>query len=128
MFIRTAIAALVAATVIESGAAFAQTAPQQVPPAVTAPAQGHKHRDRMAIFRGLNLSQDQVAKIQAIHKKFREKNANVTDRTQRRASMQAQRAEIMSVLTPDQQQKFQQRLAAMRNRWKQQHQTQTQTQ
>lgn len=118
MFIRTSIAVLVAATIIEAGAAFAQSAPQQGPPAVTAPAQGHYHRDRMAIFRGLNLTADQTAKIKSIQKKYRAKNANVTDRQALRANRQAQRAEIMSVLTPDQQQKLQQRLAAMRSHWR----------
>lgn len=96
MFIRTAIAVFAAATIIETGAAFAQTAPQQNPPAVTAPAQGHHHRSRMALFRGLNLTADQKTKMKAIRSKYQ--------------------AEMMSVLTPDQQQKVQQRLAAMRSR------------
>lgn len=101
MFIRTAIAVLAAATIVETGAAFAQTAPQPVvPPAATAPATGHRHHHGMAIFRGLNLTPDQTAKIKSIREKH----------------MLAQRQEIMSVLNPEQQQKFQQRIAAIRAR------------
>ena len=117
MFIRTAIAVLSAATIIQTGTAMAQTAPQQgAPPAFTAPAQGHSHHKRMALFRGLNLSADQKAQIKGIRQKYHTQNRNVTDPQQRRANMQAQRQEIMRVLTPDQQQKVQQRIAAMRSR------------
>lgn len=114
MFIRTAIAVLVAAFIIEAGAAFAQTAPAPGPqpggPAAT------RHHDRGAMFRDLNLTPDQTAKIKAIRERYRAKNENVTDRTQRRANMKAQRDEIMAVLTPDQRQKLQQRIAQMRAR------------
>ncbi|HLI94827.1 MAG TPA: Spy/CpxP family protein refolding chaperone [Candidatus Baltobacteraceae bacterium] len=109
MFIRTAIAVVVAATVIQTGAAFAQTAPQSAaPPAAT---QRHHHS---ALFRGLNLSSDQKAQIKSIRQKYRAQNQSITDRNQRRESMRAQRQEIMAVLNPDQRAKFQQRLQTMR--------------
>ena len=116
MFIRTAIAVLAAATVIQSGAALAQTAPQPAgPPAVSAPAQHHHHK-RSALFRGLNLSADQKAQIKSIREKYQAQNSNVTDPQQRRASMLARREEIMRVLTPEQRHTVEQRIAAMRNR------------
>jgi len=97
VFIRTAIAVLVAATVIQAGTALAQTAPQPAaPPAVSAPAQGHYHHRRSALFRGLNLSADQKAQIKSIREKYQ--------------------AEIMRVLTPEQRHTVEQRVAAMRNR------------
>ncbi len=114
MFIRTAIAVAVAAAVIQTGAAFAQTAPQPAaPPAAT---QRHHHS---ALFRGLNLSADQKTRIKSIRQKYRAQNQSITDRSQRRESMKAQRQEIMAVLNPDQRAKFQQRLQTMRQRQKQ---------
>jgi Spy/CpxP family protein refolding chaperone len=110
VFIRTAIAVVVAATVIQTGAAFAQTAPQ---PAAAPPAASQRHH-HSALFRGLNLSPDQKSQIKSIRQKYRAQNQSVTDRTQRRASMVAQRKEIMAVLNPDQRAKFQQRLQTMR--------------
>lgn len=116
MFIRTALAVLVTAVIIETGSALAQTAPAQGPqpagPAVT------HHHDRGAMFRDLNLTPDQTAKIKAIRERYHATNQNVTDPQQRRANMKAQREEIMAVLTPDQRQKFQQRMAQMRERWR----------
>ena len=116
MFIRTALAVVVAATVIQTGAAFAQTAPQPAPPAAS---QRHHHS---ALFRGLNLSPDQRAKIKAIRQKYHNGNQAMTDRSQRRESMRAQRAEIMAVLNPDQRAKLQQRLHALRQRHRQEQQ------
>ncbi|MGA3037138.1 MAG: hypothetical protein ABSE64_06590 [Vulcanimicrobiaceae bacterium] len=115
VFIRTAIAVVVAATVIQTGAAFAQTAPQ---PAAAPPVASQRHH-HSALFRGLNLSRDQKSQIKAIRQKYRAQNQAVTDRTQRRDSMLAQRKEIMAVLNPDQRAKFQQRLQAMRQRHRQ---------
>lgn len=114
MFIRTAIAVLVAAAVIQTGAAFAQTAPQPAPP--PAAAQRHHHS---SLFKGLNLTSGQKARIKAIHQKYRAQNQGVADRSQRRASMHAQRQEIMAVLNPDQRAKFQQRLQTLRERHRQ---------
>jgi len=111
VFIRTAIAVLVAATVIQTGAAFAQTAPQ--PAAPVAATQRHHHS---SLFRGLNLSSDQKAQIKSIRQKYRAQNKDITDRNQRRESMRAQRKEIMAVLNPDQRAKFQQRLQTLRER------------
>ena len=116
MFIRTAIAVLVTAFIIEAGTAFAQTAPAQGPqpggPAVT------RHHHRGAMFRDLNLTPDQTAKIKAIRERYRAQNQNVTDPTQRHANFKAQRDEIMAVLTPEQRQKLQQRMAARRAHWR----------
>ena len=110
MFIRTAIAVLVAATVIQTGAAFAQTAPQPAAP----PAAAQRHNNHGALFRGLNLTTDQKAQIKSIHEKYRAQNQGVADRNQRVANTSAERKEIMAVLNPDQRVKFQQRLQAMR--------------
>ena len=116
MFIRTVLAVLATAVIIETGTAVAQTAPAQVPqpggPAVT------RHHDRGAMFRDLNLTPDQTTKIKAIRERYHAKNQNITDPQQRHANMKAQRDEIMAVLTPDQRQKFQQRIAQMRDRWR----------
>lgn|GEM_PF-6150163 len=109
MFIRTAMAVLVAATVIQTGTAIAQTAPQSAAP----PAAAQRHH--MRLFHGLNLSQDQKTKIKAIRQKYRAQNQSITDRTQRSESMRAQRQEIMAVLNPDQRAKFQARLATLRH-------------
>jgi Spy/CpxP family protein refolding chaperone len=111
VFIRTAIAVIVAATVIQTGAAFAQTAPQAAAP--PAAAQRHHHS---ALFRGLNLTSNQKSQIKSIRQKYRAQNQTITDRTQRRESMRAQRQEIMAVLNPDQRAKFQQRLQTLRQR------------
>ncbi len=115
MFIRTAIAVIVAATVIQTGAAFAQSAPQ---PAAAPPAAAQRHHHN-ALFRGLNLSPNQKAQIKSIRQKYRAQNQTITDRNQRRESMHAQRQEIMAVLNSDQRAKFQQRLQTMRQRHKQ---------
>ena len=112
MFIRTAIAMALTAAVIQTGAAFAQTAPQPAAP----PPAAAKHHHHFAIFRGLNLTSDQKVKIKAIREKYRGQNQAVTDRNQRRASMHAQRQEIMAVLNPDQRAKLQQRLQMLRQR------------
>jgi Spy/CpxP family protein refolding chaperone len=116
VFIRTAIAVLVTAFIIEAGAAFAQTAPAPGPQP-GGPAATH-HHDRGALFRDLNLTPDQTAKIKAIRERYRAKNQNLTDRAQRRANMKAQRDEIMTVLTPEQRQKLQQRISQLRTRWR----------
>jgi len=113
VFIRTAIAVIVAATVIQTGAAFAQTAPQ---PAAAPPAAAQRHHHHNALFRGLNLSSNQKAQIKSIRQKYHAQNQTITDRNQRRESMRAQRQEIMAVLNPDQRAKFQQRLQTMRQR------------
>jgi Spy/CpxP family protein refolding chaperone len=113
VFIRTAIAVLVAATVIQTGTAIAQTAPQPAAP----PAAAQRHHSH--IFRGLNLSQDQKAKIKSIRQKYHAQNQSITDRTQRRESMRAQRQEIMAVLNPDQRTKYQARLASLRQHHRQ---------
>jgi Spy/CpxP family protein refolding chaperone len=94
--IRTALAVLVAATVTQTGAAFAQSVPQGGPPAM-APVRAQYHHGG-GLYRGLNLSPDQRAQIKSIRAKH----------------MRAQRQEIMSVLTPDQRQQVQQRIAARR--------------
>ena len=112
MFIRTAVAVLVAATVIGTGTAFAQTAPQPAAP----PAASQRHHHHASLFKGLNLTSDQKAKIKAIREKYHAQNQGVADRSQRHASMRAQRDEIMAVLNPDQRAKFQQRLQMMRQR------------
>jgi len=114
VFIRTAIAVLVAASVIQTGSAFAQTAPQPA-----APPAAHQHRHHFALFRGLNLSSDQKAQIKSIHQKYRAQNQTISDRNQRRANMRAERQEVMAVLNPDQRAKLQQRLQMMRQRHRQ---------
>jgi Spy/CpxP family protein refolding chaperone len=53
--------------------------------------------------------------MKSIREKYRAQNQNVTDRTQRRESMRAQRKEMMAVLDPDQRAKLQARLAALRH-------------
>ena len=116
MFIRTAIAVFVAATIIEAGTAFAQTAPAPpAPPAAGAPAAGH-HRGFARLLRDLNLTPDQQAKIDAIQAKYRAQNQNTTDRSQWRANRQAQRQEIFAVLTPDQRAKLDAKIKQMRER------------
>jgi Spy/CpxP family protein refolding chaperone len=118
VFVRTAIAVLVAATIIKAGAAFAQTSPAQGAPQPSgAPTAGWHHRHHpMAIFRGLNLTGDQTAKIRAIQERYRDKNKNVTDRQERLANFKAERQEIMAVLTPDQRRQLQERFAKIRER------------
>ena len=120
MFIRTAIAVVAAALIIKAGTAFAQVpaAPPAAPPAAGAPVEGHRHAGFARLLQGLNLTPAQTAKIEAIRAKYRQQNQDVTDPTQRHANMKAQRDEIMAVLTPQQQQQLQQKIAAMRERWK----------
>ena len=123
MFVRTSIAVLAAALIIQTGAAFAQPAPQPppgAPPAAGAPPApgGHReHRGGMShLFSSLNLTDAQKAKVQAISQKYRQQNQNVTDPQQRHTNMRAQRDEMMAVLTPDQKQKLQSQIQQMRQR------------
>ena len=123
MFTRTLFAVVMAASIVKAGTAFAQTAPAPAPAGAGAPAAtSTHHHDRNRLFAGLGLSDDQKARIRAIRQKYREQNQNVTDKEQRRSNMLAMRKEIMSVLTPEQQQKVQARIDEMRAR----HQTQPQ--
>ena len=109
--------ALAATAVVYGGVSVAASS-VGLAPAASAQEQGGPaaaQRGRMAkLLMGLGLSDDQKNRIRDIMKQAREKNANVTDRAQRRANMKAAFDQIHGVLTPEQRAKFDAQMAAWR--------------
>lgn len=84
--------------------ASAQDDPNAAPAMQSAPTAGaammkHHHHGQSAMWTALNLTDDQKAKMKAIHQKFKSDHA---PGTATKADWKAQREQIEAVLTPDQ--------------------------
>jgi Spy/CpxP family protein refolding chaperone len=86
-------------------------------------------RADQALLRGITLSTDQQQRIDSIRTRYRAQADQMRQqggggdrdamRTQMRAQLEKQQAEIRAVLTPDQQTQFDQNVAAVRSRMQQ---------
>jgi protein CpxP len=85
-------------------------------------------RADQALLRGITLNADQQQRVDSIRTRYRAQMDQMRQqqggdrdaaRTQMRATMERQQAEIRAVLTPDQQTQFDQNVAEMRNRTQQ---------
>ncbi len=107
-----------AATAFVYGGAGVAASWAGIAPAASAQEQGGpagNQRGRMGkMLMSLGLSDDQKNRIREIMKQAREKNRNVTDRDQRRATMKAAFDKIHDVLTPEQRAKFDAQTAVWR--------------
>jgi Spy/CpxP family protein refolding chaperone len=70
----------------------------------------------------LNLTDDQKAKIRKIAGDMRKQNHSVTDPQVRRENYKKMNDQIRAILTPPQQKMFDEKLAEMRAKYKQQQQ------
>jgi Spy/CpxP family protein refolding chaperone len=123
-------ALLCAAAVTVTACAHSQQTP---PPDSASPRQyggggqhmrgGHRHGNRM--LEGLNLTKDQRAQITLIHDRYRlqadslrlnNSGHDSTSHTAFRSLMMQEMKDIRAVLTPDQQQMFDQKMSKMRER------------
>jgi Spy/CpxP family protein refolding chaperone len=99
-------------------------------------AMGQKGRGHSMLLKGITLTTDQQAKLDAMMAKHHESRAAVspdgsrpdaTERAKRRADMEKNYAEIRTILTPDQQKVFDANLAEMKERRDKRRSTQTRT-
>ncbi len=110
------IPAAAAAALILPSTAFAQQAPSAPAPA-SSPGQWQGHRGHggyMRMMRGLNLSDQQHARIRQIMQQYRQAHPRGSrPDPQARAQL---RTQIMNVLTPQQQTQLKQQMQQMRER------------
>jgi Spy/CpxP family protein refolding chaperone len=108
-----------AGSTIEPGAPNASVAGGRGPGGRGGPGGGA--RGEQMLLRGITLSADQQQRIDTIRTRYRAQMEQMRqqsggDRTQMRATMEKQQAEIRGVLTTDQQVQFDQNVAEMRAR------------